>query len=69
MAQQSGYEANHSSPPSTKDENEWGYIFIPPYAYMTRTWTSLPLPLPLAPTAYVGIRKVTPPQNYLAQDV
>lgn len=27
------------------------------------------LPSPLAPTKYVGIRKIIPPQNYLAQDV
>ena len=65
----SGHEANHSSPPSTKVENEWGYISIPPYACMARTWTSLPLPSPLAPTKYVGIRKVICPQNFLAQDV
>ena len=69
MSQQSGHETNHSSPPSTKVENEWGYISIPPYACMARTWTSLPLPSPLTPTTYVGIRKVIPPQNYLAQDV
>jgi len=69
MSQQSGHEANHSSPPSTKVENEWGDISIPAYVCMARTWISWPLPSPLAPTTYVGIRKVTPPQNYLAQDV